>query len=238
MISIGHLLGLACMALGITALALGWAAWQWILLWPVFHVLDSLMLSVGLHRYFSHAAFKTSRFWHRFMTWYSVLLLNGSPLGWATAHITHHVHSDTDRDPHLAVPSYLIWKRYRNVPMIKKRLRKLASDPDIAFVHRYGQLLWVAFAIITLAISWKLFVFGYGMALGSVHLIGGLHQVISHKNNAPRDLPWLEFLLPAMGEWMHKNHHDHGGRKDMRFAWWHLDLGYLFIRLIEKKPVK
>lgn len=235
MISIGHLLGIACMVLGITAVFQGLASPLWLLLWPFFHILDSLMLSVGLHRYFSHGAFKVGKFWHKFMVWYSVLLLNGSPQGWATAHLTHHIHSDTDRDPHLAVPSYLIWKRYRNVPMYKGRLRKFKGDRDLAFVHRYGMALWLAFAVITLLISWKLFVFGYGMALGSVHVIGALHQVISHKDNKPRNLPWLEFVLPAMGEWMHATHHKYGGRKDMRTAWWHLDLGYWFIRLIEKR---
>lgn len=234
-ISIGHLIGLACIVLGLFSVVTGTAAWQWLLLWPVFHVFNSLMLSVGLHRYFAHKSFKTSPFWHKVMSYWSILLMNGSPLGWATAHIAHHIHSDTDLDPHLAVPSYLLWKRYRNVPMPVKLVRRWIGDEDVVIAHRYGILLWLLFSAVMVAISWKLFVFGYGMALGSVHLIGGLHQVFSHKNDRARDMPWLEFVLPAMGEWMHGTHHDYPGRKDMRTRWWHVDLGYLFIRLIERK---
>lgn len=235
LISLGNLLGLACIGIGLTAVAQGWAAWQWLLLWPFFHLLNALMLSVGLHRYFSHAAFKTSKFWHKFMAWYSVVLLSGSPLGWASAHTTHHVYSDTDRDPHDTRWSYLLWKGYRKVPLVMKRMKHIVDDPDLAFVHRYGMALWIAFVVILLAINWKLFVFGYGMGLGSAHFVGALIQVTSHKDGRARDLPWMEFLFPAAGEWLHGTHHDHPGAKNLSSKWWQFDMGYWFIRLIEKR---
>jgi len=232
MISVGHLVGLAAIVAGLTLVATGTSSAWWLLLWPAFHVLGSLMLSVGLHRYFSHGAFKTTSAWHNFMAFYSVLLLNGSPHGWAAAHNTHHAHSDTDRDPHMAGLSYLAWKRYRDVPMVSRGVRRLAGDRTLAFVHRNGLWLWVGFTALALAISPEAYLFGYLMPLGSVHLIGALHQVTSHSGGSARDIWWLELLLPACGEWLHKTHHDHPGRADYRTKWWHLDLGALFINAI------
>ena len=235
MISVGHIIGQACIATGVTLVALGYVSPAWLLITLAFHFIGSLMTTVGVHRYFSHAAFKTSKFWHNLMAFYSVLLLNGSALGWSTAHITHHVYSDTDRDPHYMKADYLLWKRYNPVKMVKRRLRHIIGDPVLQFCHRYGFLLWWLTVIALLAVSWKFALFAYGMSLGTVHLIGGIHQVTSHKNGKPRDLPWMEFILPASGEWMHGTHHERQSSPDLRAKWWHLDLGYQFIRLIRSK---
>lgn len=232
MIPFGYYIGLLSIALGTLLVATGVVSAWWLLVWAGLHVLGSLMLSVGLHRYFSHGAFKTSPFWHRFMAYYSVLLLNGSPQGWAAAHNTHHEFSDTNRDPHFASWRYLYNKRYRNVPMVKWRLKQLAGDETLAFVHRYGLMLWVAAVALMLIISPLFLLFGYLMPLGSTHLIGAIHQITSHRNGAPRNLPWLEFIFPACGEWLHKTHHDYPGRASFRTKSWHPDLGAVFIRLI------
>jgi fatty-acid desaturase len=230
----GHYIGNAGVIAGIYLLATGAQSCWWIGAWLLFHLLGSLMLSVGLHRYFAHGTFKTSVFWHRFMAYYSVLLLNGSPQGWAAAHNTHHIHSDTPNDPHYASWRYLINKRYRSVPMVLWRVKALSKDKDAVFVHRYGLLLWLVFALVLLAMSWQVFLFAYLMPLGSVHLIGAIHQITSHYQGAPRNLPWLEFIFPACGEWLHKTHHDHPGRTSFKTQWWHVDLGALFIKAIQK----
>lgn len=232
MISIGHLLGITSICLGIYLVATNVVSAWWFLLWLPTHLFGSLMTTVGLHRYFSHGAFKTSKFWHNVMGIYSVMLLNGSPYGWSTAHIAHHIYSDTDNDPHLVNWHYLIWKKYKMVRMPKRRLRYLIGDPVLDFVHRYGMVMWVVAVTILALFSWKVLLFGYLMALGSVHLIGGIHQVTSHIGGGPRNLPWMEFILPACGEWHHLTHHEKQSASDLRSKWWHLDLGALFIKAI------
>ena len=175
MIAFGHLLGVLCILAGIGLVAAGWESWQWLLWWPVFHVIGSLVTSVGLHRYFSHAAFKTSRLWHNAMALYTPMLLIGSPIDWSVTHIAHHVHADTKNDPHIADWTYLVWKRYRKPIVHRRQLRRLMGDPTLAFVHRYGAGLWIlAMLAIVAFLPWQFFVFGYGMALGSVHLIGAM----------------------------------------------------------------
>lgn len=233
MIGVGNIIGLVSLIVGLALVFTGVVSPGWLVPWVLSHAVTSLMVTVGLHRYWSHRAFETTPFWHQFMNFYSVIILLGSPLAWATAHITHHVKSDTDQDPHYTGWDYIFWKRYNHVPMVRGRMKRLITDRWVVFTHRYGMLLWIAFVLVLLAISWKVLLFGYLMGMGSVQLIGALHQVLSHKDGKPRDLAVLEYILPAFGEWMHETHHGHGGWKDMRTKPWHMDLGYQFIKLIE-----
>ncbi len=231
-ISAAHAVGCASVASGVWLLVTEQASTWWLLGWFVMHLWHALMVSVGLHRYFSHGAFKTTPFWHRVMALYSVPLLYGSPYAWATMHTTHHARSDTDLDPHYTDWTYLFYKGFRDVPMAKVRLRRMVGDPVTDFVHRNGAALWAIFAVAGLLISPAAFLFLYLMPMGSSHIAGAIHQVIGHWGGRPRDLAALEFVLPAAGEWHHGTHHDHPGWADFRTKWWHLDLGAAFIRLI------
>ena len=231
----GNLVGLAGMALALTLVAVGEVSWHWLLPWPLLHLFNAVMVSAGLHRYFSHGSFKTSPFWHRFIALYSVTLQYGSPYAWAVAHTTHHVHSDTDRDPHFVGLSYLLTKRYIPVPMVQTRLRRISGDPVLDFVHRHWLSLWAIWAGLLLALSPTVFLYLYLLPMGSAHLAGAVHQVVSHRGGAPRTLPWLELVCPTGGEWLHGTHHDHPRRTSFRTRWWHIDPGAAFVRLIQTK---
>lgn len=227
-----HLLGCISIVFGIWMIATERASSLWLLAWFFMHLWHTLMVSVGLHRYFSHGSFKTTPFWHRVLSYYSVALLYGSPYAWATIHTTHHIHSDTERDPHYTNWTYLFYKGFREVPMSKSRFRCLVGDSTTDFVHRNGALLWICFAGALLTISPIAFLFGYLMPMGSSHIAGAIHQVIGHWGGKPRNIPLLEFVLPAAGEWQHGTHHEHPGRADFRTRWWHFDLSAIFIRII------
>lgn len=57
-------------------------------------------MSVCLHRYFSHKAFKCSRCVQFILSFVGCLASQGSPLWWASKHRKHHQHCDTHKDPH------------------------------------------------------------------------------------------------------------------------------------------
>lgn len=228
----GNLVGLAGMLSALGLVAVGAVHWLWLLPWPFLHLFNAVMVSAGLHRYFSHGSFKVSGFWHRFIALYSVTLQYGSPYAWAVAHTTHHVFSDTDRDPHFVGPSYLLTKKYVNVPMVKTRFKRISGDPTLDFVHRHWLSLWLAWSVLMLTVSPTVFLYLYLLPMGSAHLAGAVHQIVSHRGGSPRTLPWMEWICPTGGEWLHGTHHDHPGRADFRTRWWHLDPGALFIRLI------
>jgi stearoyl-CoA desaturase (delta-9 desaturase) len=232
-IGFGYWLGLIGLAVGIWVIASGQESAWWLLAWLVVHHFNTMIVSAGLHRYFSHGAFKTTKFWHNFMAYYSATMLYASPYAWSTVHVTHHVHSDTDRDPHVLDWRYLLFKQFREVPMVMSRFKKIAGDPTLDFVHRHGFFIWFVVAATLLAISPTFFLFAYLMPLGTIQLFGVIHQMISHrKDGGARDFPLLEYVFPTGGEWHHKYHHDHPGRVSFRSKWWHLDMGGLFIKLI------
>ena len=55
---------------------------------------------VCLHRYFAHAAFRTSRALQLVLGIGGCLAFQGDPLWWGVIHERHHKHCDVDGDPH------------------------------------------------------------------------------------------------------------------------------------------
>ncbi len=232
MIPLAHQIGMGAIVLGLYLIFTGQASPWWLLAWLLGHCFGALCVTVALHRYFTHCTFRTSKLWHTVMCFGSVLTVQGSPLGWAAAHTTHHTHSDTERDPHVVDISYLWHKKYRDVPMELWAVKRIIGDPTVQFVHRYATAIMLGYAALLYLIDPMLLVFGYLMPLGSTHLVGAVHQVISHRNGGARDLPWMEYILPAFGEWNHKYHHDHPGAWRMGNKPGELDLGARVIALI------
>ncbi|KAA8495766.1 Delta(9)-fatty-acid desaturase fat-6 [Porphyridium purpureum] len=65
-------------------------------------------MSVMLHRYFSHAAFSTSRTFQAVMAVLSCCAAQRGPVWWASKHIQHHANCDTEEDPHSPVLSGIL----------------------------------------------------------------------------------------------------------------------------------
>ncbi len=197
------------------------------------YLAGSLTISVGYHRLFCHGAFRTSALWHRTFALLGVAFLYGSPLQWAVTHATHHRHSDTEGDPHHRGWRALAFKGYRAVPLDRWRARRLLrQDPVHGIVDRHYVEFYATGLAVMAAVWPALLVNVYLPALGLAHLVGGLHNLLSHQAGRPRNLPLMEVLLPASGEWLHGSHHERPGKASFRAAWWHLDLGAAFIRLI------
>lgn len=235
MLTVGHLGGCFGILLGLyLTLYTNSISWYWLLPWPFIHLWNTTVITAGLHRYFCHGTYTTTKFWHNVFAYYSVILLYGSPHRWSVVHTTHHVYSDTEKDSHHANWIYIVTKQLRDVPMIRSRLKYLVKDPTLNFIHRYGMILWLVFITAFLLVSPVAFLYLYVMPLGTTHLVGAFQQLISHYNKSPRNLPWLELIFPVSGEWIHKTHHDHPGRYDFRTRWYHLDMGAMFINLIKR----
>jgi fatty-acid desaturase len=198
----------------------------------------SITISVGYHRLFCHNAFKTYE-WARYAFALSgVLFMYSSPLQWAVTHATHHKRSDTLLDPHPkpATARAMLLKGYRNVPLSTWKARGMLRQGSLhAAVDRYYIGIWLAMATCMYVLSPWFFFEAYLPALGLAHFVGALHNTFSHHQNQPRNLWWLEYLIPSSGEWLHKNHHDSPGRSTFRTQWWHLDVGAMFIWVIKSR---
>lgn len=215
----------------------GWSAWLPALV--ACYLLGSWTITVGFHRLFCHQAFKAHPAWHWLFALFGCLFMYGSPVQWAVTHSAHHKHSDTERDPHPAPWTWraLLMKSYRPVPLDLFRARRLIrTNPTL---HRFVDGNYVALFLAMLAalvLISPAFVFNALLpAVGLVQLVGGLHNTISHKAGQARDLWFLEYLLPAGGEWLHGLHHRKPRLADFRTRWYHLDTGALVIRAIRCK---
>lgn len=200
----------------------------------ILYFLGSITISVGYHRLFCHSAFKTSKLFHKLFAFFGVLFQFSSPLQWAVIHASHHKYSDTNNDPHYPKPWSLFLRKYRTVPLNAFKIKRLLRNGHYHFIiYKYYQLIYLCILLALLAISPSFILCVYLPVLGLLHLVGSIHTTFSHWNDNPRDLAFMEFLLPASGEWLHGHHHDYPRNASFRSKWWHFDLGAIVIKLIK-----
>lgn len=173
-----------------------------------YQVIAVFGLSIGLHRYFSHRQFRTSKFYEVIILLLVTLAGARSPLGWIGAHRIHHANADTDKDPHS--PDHVgFWKVLFNHWTLHKIPRKYVKDliknPRIMFFHHNWKLIWATMAIVSLCFGPDFFIafivvpfvlgfFGYGF-----------FNAAGHKNYSPRTNMWINIL--SAGEGFHDVHH-------------------------------
>src|SRR5437867_4357984 len=78
-------------------------SWLSVLMVVVGTRVTGLGVTVGLHRCFSHRAFRTSRWFQFLLGAAGCTALQKGPLWWAAHHRLHHRHSDRAGDPHSPV---------------------------------------------------------------------------------------------------------------------------------------
>lgn len=212
-----------------------WEIAAWLGLSLITYKVLTLAGSIGMHRLFSHDAFKTSRFWQITLALLGSLLMIGSPIQWCVAHRSHHKYADTPLDPH----NVRGWRsaflsNYAVSQYDYRHARHLIGDRFHNWLHRY-YLLWIAaFVLVLFALGQAYAVmFGFVVPLAFGLWLGGLHNVIAHGDphgkRSPVNVPLMKY---GWGEWLHENHH-----RDPR-AWnfarrpGEIDLGAAIVRLI------
>lgn len=201
------------------------------------YIMASITISVGYHRLFCHNSFKTSKFWHVYFAIAGILYMYTSPIQWAATHYTHHKHSDTNLDPHPQGWQALLFKGYRSVPVNFYVIRKLFRRNNLhRLLDKYYLLIYFTLtAIITVVFGTDFLFYAYLPTLGLAHFIGALHNFFSHRTLEPRNLWFLEYLIPISGEWLHKNHHDKPGRYTFKNKPYEFDMGSLVVNLIKTR---
>ena len=150
-------------------LAYSYDLWWWLLAGVVYaKILGLVGVQIGLHRYFSHRTFTTSKIRHILLCWSSLLCGSGSPIAWATWHLHHHKHSDTDKDIHSPnidsfVHATLTWGMEGDEWWASRQIShspvSLFTDKYVKFVHENWHTIWAILICVTLLISWKICLF-------------------------------------------------------------------------------
>jgi stearoyl-CoA desaturase (delta-9 desaturase) len=215
-------------------------------------------MSIGFHRYFSHKAFKTNRFWHQVMLWGGTLAGQGSVVFWVALHRIHHPNSDrSTADIHS--PKFKgFWHAYMGwiftldpaeVPLSKAS--DVIRDPVARFTHRhYHHILWLYWTVmLSVAVLWepaRPFIAGALFAGSwSIHqeaLVNSVcHDVrfgnapyASQTKDSSRNVPLLHYLL--WGQSYHNNHHAWPASANFCVDG-KQDIGYRIIKLIAKQDL-
>lgn len=190
-----------------------------------FFVLGAFSISGGYHRLFSHGAYQAHWTLRLFYAIFGAAALEGSVLVWSGIHRKHHLHTDTDEDPHNVKRSFwwahVGWVMFTDPGKnIQGNVDDLRQDPILRFQDRYYIFFAVIFGILA---PW-----GLGYLLGDHWgglLVGGFLRIIvfhhitwfinsaAHtfgtqpysKATTARDSVMMALL--TMGEGYHNYHH-------------------------------
>jgi len=220
-------------------LAIGWTAlegvsWQWWVSAAVMYFMYYCVgMSVGLHRYYSHNAFKARPWAQWVMLLCSVLGGQSTPVAWVHQHRLHHQGSDGEKDPHWfqehGWKMLFIWG-YPRYDFTGWELRKYFRDKKLLFLHKHHNPILLCWIVLLYALGGLYGVVFFwlipaalsttaSLALVTVTHNGGLG---SYRNFKTKDQSynvfWLGYL--TFGEGWHNNHHHRAGSINLGKLWW------------------
>lgn len=227
----------------LVAIATGTTRADWITFAAV-HVMLALLVGTGLHRYFAHHAFRTSRPFQLLLGAATCLTFT-DPIGFAGKHRIHHRYSDTDDDvhtPHDGWWSCWLWS-YASDGLTDRQVREAVPDlmryPELALLHRVFWLPGLVFGAALFA--WGGFArlaIGYALAVAVLLHFTSAVNYVCHRWGTRRFETgddsrnnWLVALI-TWGEGWHNNHHYYPASARAGFYWWELDANYWLIRLL------
>jgi len=219
-------------------------SWKDWIAFGVFYLLVLFALGVGLHRYFAHRAFKTSRAFQ-----FALALLGGAcfgdPIGFSGRHRLHHRHSDTERDYH--GPQHGLWFAWFGHLLedgyeereILGATKDWSKYPELVWAHRYSWLLGGTTAMLIFLLGgYSVFaVYCLGWCLVAIHgsfavnyfcHLGGRRRYETEDNSSNSVL----VAVMLLGEGWHNNHHHYPGAARAGFFWYEFDGLYYLLKFL------
>ena len=214
-------------------------SFHWTLATTVAFVLGYLIIyvygiNIFYHRYWSHRQFKPNAWVLKFFTLAGTMAMIGGPTAYALAHRWHHMHSDTDKDPHS--PAHGRWHAFIGwtfttpadaIPVSVVKDFFVEENSWIFSIEKIKIFTPWALTIVAYAISPQV-AMGVLAAMFLTHLIELYINAFLHdpKTNEPMDIhPAIGWL--TAGGLTHKLHHDYPGKPTKE------DPGYYFVRLVD-----
>jgi stearoyl-CoA desaturase (delta-9 desaturase) len=227
---------------------LAWMGWSWTGFWIALaaYGIRLFAITAGYHRYFSHRAYKTSRWFQFVLALVGLTATQKGPLWWAAHHRVHHKYSDQPGDLHSVRQRGFWWAHMfwilveRNAKADHDRVKDLTKYPELRFVDRHAIWFTVAYAtILYLAGGWTALLWGYFVSTvvlwHGTFTINSLSHVWGWRRYRTTDdsvnNPLLAIL--TLGEGWHNNHHYYQRSARQGFYWWEIDLSFYVLKLLE-----
>ncbi len=206
-------------------------------------------VTLGFHRYFSHASFKTGRFFQFVLCVMGTWSGQTGPISWELIHRDHHRHCEVEGDPHSIhggfwyAHGWFLWTYWaRRTDFSKSRWAKF---PEIVFFERWAPAIYYLFGIgigLTFGLTgavwyWLVPTFlswNATMLINSwAHTWGDYDYKDFHQPDVckARNLGWAWWVL--LGDNWHNNHHAYPTSAYQGFSWTQLDINGLVIRALQ-----
>jgi stearoyl-CoA desaturase (delta-9 desaturase) len=214
------------------------------------YLIRMLAVTGVYHRYFSHRAYKTSRFCQFVFAVVAVSSAQKGPLWWAANHRHHHRFADQPEDVHSPVQNGFLWSHLlwilspkyftTNKDMVKSWL----IYPEILFLNRFSIFPPLGLFCLLWTLGEVLRIYSpsiWGFCISTVILfhatatINSLDHMIGRRRYDTSDQSrnnWFLALL-TLGEGWHNNHHHYPIAARNGFFWWEYDVTYYVIKVMQ-----
>lgn len=224
------------------------------------YLLRVFVLTAGFHRYFSHRAFKTSRFFQFVLAFVGTSAAQLGPIWWASHHRHHHEHSDTPQDIHSPSLKGFLWAHIGWIMCPKyasaqyERVGDLTRCPELRFLDRFHWVAPLSLCVSLYAVGaflrvryphlhtsgWQMVLWGFFLSTVLVYHVTFCINSVTHMYGKRRfethDKSKNSMLLAllTMGEGWHNNHHRYPVSARQGMYWWEIDVTYYLLRFLEK----
>ncbi|MGH1361842.1 MAG: acyl-CoA desaturase [Burkholderiaceae bacterium] len=229
-----------------------------VLVAAILYALRMFAVTGFYHRYFSHAAFRTSRKVQFIFAVIGASSVQRGALWWASQHRHHHLHSDQPADAHSPGQHGFFWSHMGwfmargNFATRRELLGRLGQFPELRFLDRFDSLVPVLLALALYllgeTLAWvaphlatsgpQLLVWGFFISTVALYhatfSINSLAHCFGRRRYRTHDNSRNSAILAILtfGEGWHNNHHHYPGAVRQGVAWWEFDLTYYGLRLL------
>ena len=224
----------------------------------VLYLIRMFAITGFYHRYFSHKAFKTNRFWQFVFAILGNTACQRGPLWWAAHHRHHHRFTDLPNDVHSPKQhgfwwSHVGWLTSRaNFRTRHEYVKEWARFPELRWINRFDTAIPFVFAgLIFIAgrlleryapslnvSASQLLVWGFFISttllLHATCTINSLDHMLGSRRYDTGDTSRNNAVLAVLtlGEGWHNNHHHFAVSARQGFMWWELDMTYYLLVLL------
>lgn len=200
------------------------AHWGWLLAALVWSKCFQLIgHSIGMHRYFSHRSFRTTKLGEDIMAWFSVPLGIGSPIQYARNHRFHHRAVDSEHDLHsphndgklrTLVGAWAFHDVDWFLAKGTENVRDLLRQPTFNFINDWYYTIWYGALALAFLADWRVAVFLLALPSFIFHIelnvfVNTIGHSWGYRNfetaDHSRNNKWVQ--LWTLGEGLHNNHH-------------------------------
>lgn len=208
--------------------------WQWCVVIFIYLLTGCFGMTMTYHRLLSHKSWNPPKFVEYLFSIFATVGLTGSAISWVAVHREHHGFMDTPKDPHGPIHRGYFWTHFLSMfaPVRIKYASHLLRDKFYLMQHKYYFEINLFYALVLFLIDPFSLIYAWLVPAMILWNAGSSIVSISHRNGYPHNDTILALLV--WGEGNHKNHHDNAASP--KFG--KIDLGWFFIKLIDKNAAK